>query len=167
MERAARAPHAGEHETIYPGTCRPPEPLPVNADEPGAMNWRLRTPTGETVAFEDGRAGHQEFRVGEDFGDFIVWRKDGVPAYQLAVVVDDAAMKITEVVRGDDLLSATAQQILLYRALGLPAPAFYHAPLVLGGDGRRLAKRSGAHSLRALREAGVDPATLRPGPGRV
>ena len=91
----------------------------------------------------------------------IVWRKDGFPAYQLAVVVDDSAMEITEVVRGADLLPSTAQQLLLYRALGLEAPAFYHCPLVTNSDGTRLAKRSGAHSLRALRAAGVDPKSLR------
>ncbi len=162
VERAARAPHPGENEAIYPGTCRPSRPVLVDLDEPGAVNWRFRTPPGEQVAFEDGRAGRQEFRVDKDFGDFLVWRKDGTPAYQLAVVVDDAAMGITEVVRGEDLLPATAQQILLYRALGRDVPAFYHAPLVHGEDGQRLAKRSGAHSLRALRTAGVDPATLRP-----
>ena len=162
VERAARAPHAGEHEAIYPGTCRPSQPVPVDSDTPGTVNWRFRAPLGEQVTFEDGRAGRQKCQVGEDFGDFLLWRKDGTPAYQLAVVVDDAVMGITEVVRGEDLLLATAQQILLYRALGREVPAFYHAPLVLGEDGRRLAKRSGAHSLRALREAGVDPATLRP-----
>ena len=90
-----------------------------------------------------------------------MWRKDGSPAYQLAVVVDDAAMGITEVVRGEDLLVSTAQQILLYRALGLPTPAFYHCPLVKDASGQRLAKRAGAHSLRSLREAGIDPAALR------
>lgn len=167
VERAARAPHAGEHEAIYPGTCRPSLPAPVATEVPGAVNWRFRTPSDERVVFEDGRVGRQEFAAGQDFGDFLVWRKDGVPAYQLAVVVDDAAMRITEVVRGEDLLPATAQQILLYRALGHPVPAFYHTPLVRGTDGQRLAKRSGAHSLRALREAGVDPATLRPAGGPV
>ena len=167
VERAVRAPHAGEHESIYPGTCRPKQPTPVEADGPGAVNWRFRTTPGVTVVFQDGCAGRQEYRAGDDFGDFILWRKDGVPAYQLAVVVDDAAMGITEVVRGEDLLAATAQQLLLYRALGRPAPDFHHVPLVCGEDGRRLAKRSGAHSLRALRAAGVDPTTLHPGAGRV
>ena len=167
MERAARAPHEGEHEALYPGTCRPAHAVPVNAESPSEVNWRFRTSPEEAVAFTDARLGRQEFVAGRDFGDFIVWRKDGVPAYQLAVVVDDAAMRITEVVRGADLLPATAQQILLYRALGQPMPTFYHAPLVCGPDGQRLAKRSGAHSLRALRAAGVDPATLRPAAGTV
>ena len=102
--------------------------------------------------------------AGRDFGDFIVWRKDDLPAYQLAVVVDDAAMGITEVVRGADLLSSTAQQLLLYGALGLTPPDFHHCPLVTDASGQRLAKRAGAHSLRALRAAGVDPATLHPVP---
>lgn len=167
VERAVRAPHAGEQEPIYPGTCRPPQPLPVSADGPGNMNWRFRTMPGEAVVFQDGRAGCQEYTAGKNFGDYLVWRKDGVPAYTLAVVVDDATMGITEVVRGEDLLAATAQQILLYRALGRPTPAFYHAPLVCGANGQRLAKRAGSHSLRALREAGIDPATLRPAPGPV
>ena len=125
------------------------------------MNWRFRAPEHGTVCFDDLAAGPQEFRTGSDFGDFIVWRKDGVPAYQLAVVVDDAAMGMTEVVRGEDLLSSTAQQLLLYRALGLPPPGFYHCPLIKDASGQRLAKRTGAHSLRSLRAAGHDPTDLR------
>ena len=160
VDNAIRAPHGGGEETIYPGCCRPATPLPVRASEPGGVNWRLRTTPGETVAFADRSAGPQAFVVGRDFGDFIVWRKDGVPAYQFAVVVDDAAMRITEVVRGADLLLSTAQQLLVYRALKLTPPEFYHCPLVTDVSGRRLAKREGAHSLRALRAAGVDPASL-------
>jgi glutamyl-tRNA synthetase len=106
------------------------------------------------VEFSDGRAGPQRFLAGRDFGDFVVWRKDGAPSYQLAVVVDDAAMGVTEVVRGADLLESTAQQILLYRALSHTPPLFFHCPLVTDAEGRRLAKRAGAHSLRAMREAG-------------
>ncbi len=160
VENAVRAPHERRTRTIYPGCCRPDAALPVHASEPGGVNWRLRTTPGETVAFIDRAAGPQAFVVGRDFGDFIVWRKDGVPAYQFAVVVDDAAMRITEVVRGADLLLSTAQQLLVYRALELMPPAFYHCPLVTDRTGRRLAKREGAHSLRALRAAGVDPASL-------
>ncbi len=166
VARALGAPHAGEHEANYPGTCRPDQPVPFVESLPTDVNWRFRTPTDEAVVFHDGAAGPQRFVAGMDFGDFIVWRKDGVPAYQLAVVTDDAAMGITEVVRGADLLPSTAQQILIYRALGFRAPAFFHCPLVLDAAGQRLAKRSGAHSLRALREAGVDPATLRPATDR-
>lgn len=161
VERAARAPHAGEHEPIYPGLCRPAVPTVPPHDSPAGVNWRFRTTTGEAVAFIDGRAGPQSFVAGRTFGDFILWRRDGTPAYQLAVVVDDAAMRITEVVRGADLLESTAQQILIYRALGLPAPAFYHCPLITDANGVRLAKRAGAHSLRALRETGAAPTFLR------
>ena len=162
VELALGAPHEGDHEAVYPGTCRPAHPHPISLETPSAANWRFRVPEGETVRFEDRAAGVQAFHSGSDFGDFVVWRKDHAPAYQLAVVVDDAAMRITEVVRGEDLLLATAQQLLLYRALGLPPPAFYHCPLVKDANGQRLAKRTGAHSLRSLRMAGVDPATLQP-----
>ncbi len=161
VERAARAPHADEHEMIYPGTCRPPAPMVPGQATPVGVNWRFRMAAGEIVAFDDGRAGPQKFVAGRDFGDFILWRRDGVPAYQFAVVVDDAAMRISEVVRGADLLESTAQQILIYRALGLAVPAFYHGPLRTDANGVRLAKRAGAHSLRAMRAAGVDPVSLR------
>jgi glutamyl/glutaminyl-tRNA synthetase len=152
VERAASAPHAGENEAIYPGCCRPPAPEKPAAAQPDGVNWRFRTEPGHPVEFADGLADPQRFLPGRDFGDFIIWRKDGVPAYQLAVVVDDAAMRVTEVVRGEDLLLSTAQQLLLYRALELVAPAFYHVPLVTDENGVRLAKRAGAHSLRVLRE---------------
>jgi len=156
--RAATAPHAGEDEPIYPGTCRPP-----HADPPPAakVNWRFRVPDGETIAFTDGYFGSQQFVAGKDFGDFIVWRHDDVPSYQLAVAVDDAAMKITEVVRGEDLLKSTARQLLVHRALNLVPPQFYHCPLMTDDSGVRLAKRHDALSLRALRKAGVTPAELR------
>ncbi len=121
------------------------------------MNWRFRVPDGEAIEFDDGHFGPQRFVAGEDFGDFLVWRKDGVPAYQLAVAVDDAAMAITEVVRGADLLKSTARQILVCRALGLPEPAWYHCPLITDERGQRLAKRHDALSLRALRALGVKP----------
>jgi glutamyl-tRNA synthetase len=101
--------------------------------------------------------------AGSDFGDFVVWRNDGVPAYHLAVVVDDAAMRITEVVRGADLLVSTARQLLLYRALGLTPPAFFHCPLVTDDQGVRLAKRHDALSLRTLRLCGQQPDALRAG----
>ncbi len=99
--------------------------------------------------------------AGKDFGDFIVWRKDDVPAYQLAVVVDDAAMRISEVVRGADLLKSTARQILLFRALGLPAPNYYHCDLIRDEAGVRLAKRHDALSIRKLRELGWTPEQVR------
>jgi len=123
-------------------------------------NWRFRVPDGEVISFVDGHYGAQLFVAGRDFGDFIVWRHDDIPAYQLAVVVDDAAMRITEVVRGEDLLKSTARQLLLYRALQLPSPRFYHCPLVTDQSGARLAKRQDALSLRALRAEGVSPESL-------
>lgn len=154
--RALQAPHEGEDEPIYPGTCRD-----KTAQEPAvnarAVNWRFRVPDGEAISFQDGGQGAQSFVAGKDFGDFVIWRSDDLPAYQLAVVVDDAAMGITEVVRGADLLKSTARQLLLYRALGLAAPAFYHCDLVVDDSGVRLAKRHDALSLRTLREQGRHP----------
>jgi glutamyl-tRNA synthetase len=125
------------------------------------INWRFRVPDGETISFVDGGFGPQAFVAGKDFGDFVVWRHDGVPAYQLAVVADDAAMQITEIVRGADLLVSTARQLLLYRALGWPPPAFCHCPLMSDESGSRLAKRHDALSLRRLREQGATPEKLR------
>jgi glutamyl-tRNA synthetase len=115
---------------------------------------------GESVTFEDGQFGQQCFVAGRDFGDFVVWRQDDLPAYQLACVVDDAAMQITEVVRGADLLASTARQLLLYRALGLSEPDFFHCALVTDEKGERLAKRHDALSLRTLREKGVRPGDI-------
>ena len=131
-------------------------------DAKGA-NWRFRVPDGEKIVFDDGFFGSQQFEAGRDFGDFVVWRHDDVPSYQLAVVVDDAAMRITEVVRGADLLLSTARQLLLYRALGLTPPAFYHCPLVTDESGVRLAKRHDALSLRSLRGKGMTPEEVRKG----
>jgi len=161
--RALEAPHAGEDEPIYTGTCRPdrPHPFKIQHSKPALINWRFRVPDGETVRFLDGHFGPQEFVAGRDFGDFVIWRHDGSPSYQLAVVVDDAAMRITEVVRGADLLKSAARQLLLYRALGLAPPLFFHCPLVTDAAGVRLAKRHDALSLRRLREQGASPAEAR------
>jgi glutamyl-tRNA synthetase len=153
-----QAPH--DDEGIYPGTCRPATALAGGVETPAGANWRFRVPDGEAVAFEDGRLGPQHFVAGRDFGDFLVWRRDDLAAYQLAVVVDDAAMRITEVVRGADLLKSTARQILLARALGVPSPAWYHCDLLLDEQGQRLAKRHDALSLRRLREQGKPPEEL-------
>jgi glutamyl/glutaminyl-tRNA synthetase len=149
--RALAAPHAGDDEPLYPGTCR------NNAVARGGRppNWRFRVPDGAVIEFHDGGFGEQRFVAGKDFGDFVVWRHDGAPSYQLAVVLDDAAMKVTEVVRGADLLVSTARQLLLYRALELAPPAFYHCPLMTDAAGVRLAKRADSASLRALRAQGV------------
>ena len=159
---AASAPNAGDDEgPIYPGTCRDKNPSTLNAQRSTRFNWRFRVPDGEAISFTDGNFGEQKFVAGKDFGDFVVWRHDDVPAYQLACAVDDAAMGITEVVRGADLLLSTARQILLYRALGLTPPAFYHCALMLDEKGKRLAKRHDALSLRALREQEETPESLR------
>ncbi|XHR30153.1 MAG: tRNA glutamyl-Q(34) synthetase GluQRS [Chthoniobacteraceae bacterium] len=161
---AAGAPHPGEEEPLYPGTCRPAKPGLVALPDLRDVHWRFRVPQGERLSFIDGALGKQSAVAGVDFGDFVVWRRDGVPAYQLAVTVDDAAMGITEVVRGEDLLLSTFRQLLLYQALGAAAPRFYHAPLVTDpATGMRLAKRHAALSLRQLRENGADPAELRLG----
>lgn len=151
---ATRAPHAEDEaaEPIFPTCWRPPAGTGRDFSEPGDFNWRFRVPDGETIEFFDALQGAQKFVAGTDFGDFVVWRRDGVPAYELAVVADDIRMEITEVVRGADLLKSTARQILIYRALGATPPAWAHAPLVLDANGKRLAKRSDALSLRALRE---------------
>lgn len=161
---AARAPHAADdEEPIYPGTCRCKLPSALNPQPSTRFNWRFRVPDGETISFQDENRGRQQFVAGKDFGDFVVWRHDDVPAYQLSVVVDDAAMQLTEVVRGEDLLKSTARQLLLYRALGLSAPKFFHCPLMTDEAGVRLAKRHDALSLRKLREAGASPGALRRG----
>ncbi|EEF60234.1 tRNA glutamyl-Q(34) synthetase GluQRS [Pedosphaera parvula] len=162
IQQALHAPHQGEDEPVYPGTCRPT--AGAKTDEvvtPAGVHWRFRVPVGEIISFTDGCFGSQKFVAGEDFGDFVVWRNDDVPAYQLAVVADDAAMQITEVVRGADLLSSTARQLLLYRALGFQPPAFYHCPLLTDEKGVRLAKRNDALSLRALRARGLKPEQIR------
>lgn len=154
---AAAAPHHEDEEPIYPGACRPLEPMVPQADAPRGLTWRFRVPKGGPMSFEDRRMGEQKAISGVSFGDFVVWRKDDVPAYQLAVVVDDAAMGISEVVRGEDLLVSTFRQLLLYEALELTAPAFYHCPLVRDENGVRLAKRHAALSLRELRKRGGFP----------
>jgi glutamyl/glutaminyl-tRNA synthetase len=158
LAMAMQAPH--DDEGIYPGTCRPAAGQPIAASQPSAANWRFRVPEGHAIEFEDRHCGPQCFVAGHDFGDFLVWRRDDLPSYQLAVVVDDAAMKITEVVRGADLLKSTARQILLAQALGLSSPAWYHCDLMLDQQGHRLAKRHDALSLRTLREQGKQPEHL-------
>lgn len=176
IARAAGAPHeeptdesraagvrvAPDDEPHYPGTCRPRAGVtPGVAAAPAGLNWRFRVPDGEEIVFEDLNRGRQLFVAGRDFGDFVVWRRDDVPAYQLAVVTDDALMRITEVVRGADLLRSTARQMLLQRSLGLPTPAYFHCDLVTDERGERLAKRHAALSLRALRAAGATPEEVR------
>jgi glutamyl/glutaminyl-tRNA synthetase len=174
IARAAEAPHEGQHaqpgaiqnanddEPVYPGTCRPRAgDAPSTVESPAGVNWRFRVPDGEEIVFEDLRQGRQAFVAGRDFGDFAVWRRDDVPAYQLAVVVDDELMKITEVVRGSDLLKSTARQILLQRALGYETPRYFHCDLVTDESGERLAKRHDSLSLRRLRASGLTPEQVR------
>jgi glutamyl/glutaminyl-tRNA synthetase len=164
LQHATQAPHEdSDDEPVYNGRCRfaaaPKAILTPNT------NYRFRVPDGEAIRFVDVHAGPQSFRAGcdvsADFGDFLVWRKDGLPSYQLACVVDDAAMGITEVVRGRDLLKSTARQILLQRALGFPTPSYFHADLMCDDAGVRLAKRHDALSLRAMRDAGLSPQDVR------
>lgn len=157
-----------DDEPLYPGTCRPqnlPPASPLRAHPAptpdDAVNWRFRVPDGETLVFRDGHFGEQRAVAGRDFGDFLVWRKDDAPSYQLACVVDDAALGITEVVRGADLIKSTFRQLLLFGALALPPPAFYHCPLVTDEKGTRLAKRHDALALRTLREQGRTPEKIR------
>jgi len=157
IQAAITAPHAADDEVLYPGTCR----NQVVADAGRPVNWRFRVPDGAEVTFVDHHFGGQKFTAGRDFADFVVWRADGVPAYQLACVVDEAAMRITEVVRGADLLVSTARQLLLYRALGLTPPEFFHCELVRDESGQRLAKRHDALSLRTLRKQGILAEVLR------
>lgn len=154
LATSAAAPNDIDDEPIYPGHCRNRIGEARNHDAPKGLNWRFLVPEGKEIAFDDLRQGKQRSVAGKDFGDFVIWRRDDVPAYQLAVVADDAAMLITEVVRGADLLKSTARQLLLIRALGLRVPAYYHCDLVRDQAGMRMAKRHDALSLRALREQG-------------
>ena len=187
VAQAAGAPNDSDDEPVYPGKClrrsfapldRVRDPVPheqnrtaeaavstraVQPDVPAGVNWRFRVPNGEEICFTDLHLGPQRMVAGRDFGDFIVWRRDDVPAYQLAVVVDDAAMGITEVVRGADLLKSTARQILLFRALGLAVPDYYHCDLVRDQAGVRLAKRHDSLSVGRLRKLGVTAEQVRAG----
>lgn len=167
LAQSARAPHESQHahaddEPVYPGACRPRPGATTKApDSPRGVNWRFRVTEGCAVSFVDLNLGPQTFTAGRDFGDFLVWRRDDVPSYQLACATDDAAMRITEVVRGADLLKSTARQILLQRALGYLTPGYFHCPLLTNERGERLAKRHDALSLRALRQRGLTPEEVR------
>lgn len=157
---AAGAPHEGgaDDEPVYPRQFRPPADAPLPPlEEKISVNWRFRVPDDIAISFPDENLGVQHAVVGRDFGDFLVWRKDDTPSYQLATVVDDAEMGVTEVVRGADLVKSTFRQLLMFHALGWPVPRFYHAPLMLDAHGVRLAKRHDALALRTLRARGVSP----------
>jgi glutamyl-tRNA synthetase len=157
---AASAPHAEDQTPIYSGRCRGRFASREAAREQTqkAPAIRFEVPN-ETITFDDQFMGPQSFEVARELGDFVIAKADGTAAYQLAVVVDDAEMGVTDVVRGDDLLDSTPRQLLIYRGLGLEAgvPRYRHLPLVVGSDGRRLAKRHGDTRLSAYREAGVKP----------
>lgn len=185
VAQSAGAPNDSDDEPMYSGKCRPRDGVDGSArlrhrgmaeaavstwpeedagklsDTPAGFNWRFRVPEGEEISFADLHLGPQRFVAGHDFGDFLVWRRDDVPAYQLAVVVDDAEMQITEVVRGADLLKSTARQILLFRALGRAIPDYYHCDLVRDDAGIRLAKRHDSLNIRKLRELGWCPERVR------
>jgi len=169
LAQSASAPNDTDDEPVYPGTCRERKDAAAFT-EPAGVNWRFRVPDDTVVEFADLNLGGQRYVAGKnvadknkiknkdrDFGDFLVWRRDDVPAYQLAVVVDDEAMRITEVVRGADLLKSTARQLLLIRALGYAVPSYFHCELVRDSAGIRLAKRHDALSIRHLRESGLTP----------
>jgi glutamyl-tRNA synthetase len=160
VERAASAPHADHEGPVYPGICAGRSARDAEALGERSFCWRFRVPD-HSPSFVDGFRGATQIDLCSAGGDFVVWKapREGTatstPAYQLAVVVDDAAQAVTQVVRGDDLIPSTPRQLLLYEALGLTAPSFVHVPLVVGPDGRRLAKRHGDTRLSALREGGV------------
>jgi len=159
IARAVSAPHAEDEGPVYPGTCsgRSVADALSLGDRPFA--WRFRVPPGPVV-WEDLILGRTAIDPSQTGGDFIVARSTGPFSYQLAVVQDDAAMGVTQVIRGDDLVASTPRQILLFQALDLPRPHFGHVPLVHGPDGRRLAKRDGSIKLATLRESGMDPRRL-------
>ena len=162
VENAALAPHetAGA-ESLFPVNLRPNDwTIPAN---PGCTPWRFRVPDGQTIEFIDKNVGLVKRIAGVDFGDFVVWRRDNLAAYELAVVVDDHHMGIGEVVRGKDLLTSTARQILLYEALGWKPPRFFHTNLVVGPDSKRLAKRTTGLMIRELRRKGFSPSTVLSG----
>lgn len=169
LAEALSAPHEGgaaatpaDDEPVYPIAWRPPAgaTLPPLDAAGLATNWRFRVPEGRTISFTDARCGAQSAVCGLDFGDFLVWRKDGFPSYQLACAVDDAELGVTEVVRGADLIRSTFRQILLFEAFGIRAPTFYHAPLLTDERGVRLAKRHDSLSIATLRSAGKTAAEL-------
>ena len=160
---AAGAPHEGgeDDEPVYPKEFRPAFDAalpPLN--NPIAVNWRFRVLDDSEVSFRDGCAGEQRAVAGRDFGDFLVWRKDDTPSYQLATMVDEIDLGITEVVRGADLIKSTFRQLLLFEALDRSPPRFHHAPLMRDETGQRLAKRHDALALRTLRAKGVSPAAI-------
>jgi glutamyl-tRNA synthetase len=158
IARVAIAPHAGEEGPRYPGTCRPHGMKARAFRRPPAV--RLAVPEGAVIEVEDAVLGKMREDVAAVTGDFVLRRGDGVHSYQLAVVVDDLAMGVTEVVRGGDLAPSAPRQVLLARLLGGEPPRFAHIPLLLGPDGARLAKRAPGMTLRDQRTGGRSGADL-------
>lgn len=157
VKAAAYAPHEEDEfaEPIFPPQWRPAPGAEKAYHRPGSeVSWRFRVPDGEVIKFTDIEQGELCFEAGKDFGDFVIWRRDDVPAYELAVVTDDIEHDISEVVRGMDLLRSTARQLLLYQALNATPPAWCHLPLVCDEQGKRLAKRHNAMALSTLRKEG-------------
>jgi glutamyl-tRNA synthetase len=160
LARLAQAPHEEEDsEPIYDNHCRPAKATAATAPLSNVA-CRFRVPDNIAITFTDENLGPQSFTAGQHFGDFVLWSRDGIPSYQLATVVDDAAMNITEVVRGADLLKSTARQILLQQALRLPTPAYFHTHLLRDENGARLAKRHDALAIRTLRQQGFSPSQV-------
>jgi glutamyl-tRNA synthetase len=173
LAQMMHAPHDEDDEPLYDGRCRPTPSAMSTALQ--SANYRFHVPDGETIRFLDRNLGPQAFTCGtasgpaqNAFGDFLIWRRPltndpadiGLPSYQLACVVDDAHQRITEVVRGADLLKSTARQVLLQRALGLPNPNYFHTNLLRDAHGVRLAKRFDALAIRTLRNQGLAPAQV-------
>lgn len=156
------APHADEHELRYPGTCRPAEAVPFDFqdDRWKGHAWRLRV-ADEITRFDDRLAGPQEWNVQQHTGDFLVTNKQGIASYQLACVIDDSLAGVTDVVRGDDLLGSTPRQMILQRLLEIAPVRYWHLPLVVGDDGKRLAKRHGGATVEQYRDAGVAAGRIR------
>ena len=161
IRSAQSAPHAGALEPRYPGTCRGRYASLADAEQQSGRpaGARLLVPEG-SIRIDDGLAGPSTWDVAQDVGDFLIAKRDGAPAYQLAVAVDDHAQGVTEVLRGADLLPSAARQWHVQRALDLPHPAWFHVPLVTDATGRRLAKREKDLSLAELRQAGTDPRAI-------
>jgi glutamyl-tRNA synthetase len=155
IRQAASAPHADEQELRYPEHLRPADCAACSFERLDT-NYRLIVPDRE-ITIDDEFAGRSVHQPMHEVGDFVIWTRSGVPSYQLAVVVDDARQGVTDVVRGDDLLPSAARQVLLYEALGLPAPRWWHLPLVLDEQGRRLAKRNASMHVNMCRQRGVQP----------
>ena len=162
VEDATLAPHAPVGaESLFPVNLRPDDwTIPAT---PECTPWRFRVPDGRAIEFIDQNVGLVKRIAGVDFGDFVVWRRDNLAAYELAVVVDDHHMGIGEVVRGKDLLTSTARQLLLYEALGWEPPQFFHTNLIVGPDSKRLAKRTNGLMIRELRRKGFSPETVLSG----